>query len=121
MRKTIDVILGLGLNFFVFMLWISEMVIASDIPVEVSYKNFITISMLLVLCLIIFSFYIRNTKNIRLNTQMILIPLLLWFVSMQQALNFHYHEYDTIIDISGFSVTLVLFFQLVYRRKKNIT
>ncbi|MBW9159431.1 hypothetical protein G9F71_025270 [Clostridium sp. FP2] len=118
MNKIMDIFIGLGLSAFILIIWVYEMVVASDIPVEISYKGSVVISCLLVLFLIIYSFYTRKTIYILMNTILLLILLFLWFMSMQQALTYHYHKYDTVVDIIGFSITLILFLQLIYRKVK---
>lgn len=119
MSKAIDIVIGLVSNFFIFMLWVYEMIVASDIPVEIPFHDFVSISSLLVISLIIYSFYIRKTKHIQMNMLLLLIPLFLWFMSIQQALTYHYHKYDTLVSIIGFSVVLVTILQLIYGKVKN--
>jgi hypothetical protein len=118
MNKIKDIFIGLGLSTFALIIWVHKMVITSDIPVEISYKDSVVISCLLVLFLIIYSFYTRKTKYILMNTILLLIPLFMWFMSMQQALTYHYHKYDTLVSIIGFSITLISFLQLIYKRVK---
>lgn len=117
--KLIDVVIALGANTFISMLWAYEMIITGDIPVEMSVKDCISISELLILFLLINSFYIRKTIYVEFNLILLLFPLLLWFISMKQALTYHYHKYDTIVSIIGFSVTLVSLFQLIHRKVKE--
>lgn len=121
MKKSIDIILGLLMNFFIFILWVYERIISSDIPVNISYNEFLELSLLLVLSLIIYTFYIRYTKLTLINILLILLPLFLWFTSMQQALRYEYHKFNTIISIIGFTVTLILIIQLIaYRKIKKV-
>lgn len=84
------------------------MVVTSDIPIEMSYNDSVIITCMLVSLLIIYSFYTRKTIYTLTNTILLLIPLFLWFMSMQQALIYHYHKYDTSVS----------FLQLIYRKVK---
>ncbi|MGH4141151.1 hypothetical protein [Clostridium sp.] len=118
MNKIKNVFIGLGVSAFILIIWVYKMVVTSDIPVEISYKDSVVIYCLLVLFLIIYSFYIRKTKYILMNTNLLLIPLFLWGMCMQQALTYHYHKYDTLVSIIGFSITLISFLQLIYRKVK---
>ena len=118
MNKIKDIFIGLGVSTLALIIWVYKMIVTSDIPVEMSYKYSIVIPCMLVLFLIIYSFYTRKTKYILVNTILLLIPLFLWFMSMQQALIYHYHKYDTLVSIIGFSITLISFLQLIYRKVK---
>jgi len=118
MNKIKDIFIGLGVSAFILIIWVYKMVVTSDIHVKISYKDSVVISCLLVLLLIIYSFYTRKTKYILMNMILLLIPLFLWFMSMQQALAYHYHKYDTVVSIIGFSIALISFLQLIYRKIK---
>ncbi|MGH4125517.1 MAG: hypothetical protein ACREV6_21605 [Clostridium sp.] len=118
MNKIKDIFIGLGVSAFILIIWVYKMVVTSDIPVELSYTNSVVISCLLVLFLIIYSFYIRKTIYILMNTNLLLIPLFLWLMSMQQALTYSYHKYDTVVSIIGFAITLISFLQLICRKVK---
>ena len=118
MNKIKDIFIGLGVSTLALIIWVYKMIVTSDIPVEMSYKYSIVIPCMLVLFLIIYSFYTRKTKYILVNTILLLIPLFLWFMSMQQALIYHYHKYDTLVSVTGFSISLISFLQLIYRKVK---
>lgn len=119
MNKIKDVIIGLGISTFGLIVWAYKMLVTSDIPVEISYNDSIIILCLLVLFLIVYSLYIRRTKYMLLNIIWLLIPLLLWFMCMQQALTYNYHKYDTLVSIIGFSTILISLLQLIYWKIKN--
>jgi len=110
--------MGLGVSTFVLIIWAYKMVVTSDVPVEMSYKDSVIIMCTLVSFLIIYSFYTRKTKYILINTILLLIPLFLCFMSMQQALTYHYHKYDTLVSIIGFSIILISFLQLIHMKVK---
>lgn len=118
MNKIKDIFIGLGLSAFVLVIWVYKMVVTSDIPVEIFFKDSVIITCMLFLFLIIYSVYTRKTKYILMNMTLLLIPLFLWFMCMQQALTYHYHKYDTLVSIIGFSITLISFLQLIYSKVK---
>lgn len=119
MKKSIDISLGICVNVFIFTVWVYKMIISSDIPVNITDDELKTATILLILCLITISFYIRKTRLLLVNILLLIIPLFLWFMSMQQALTYHYHNYDTQISIIGFSVTLILLLQIVYHKVRR--
>jgi hypothetical protein len=118
MNKIKEIFIGLGLSAFILVIWVYKMVVTSDIPVEMFYKDSVIITCMFVLFLIIYSVYTRKTKHTLMNMILLLIPLFLWFMSMQQALTYHYHKYDTLVSIIGFSITLISFFQFIYIKVK---
>lgn len=114
MSKIKDSVIGLGVSTFLLIVWAYKMLVTSDIPVEMSFNEAVLISCLLVLFLVVYSLYIRKTKFILMNIILLLIPLFLWFMSMQQALSYQYHKYDTIVNIIGFAVAFIAFLQVIY-------
>ncbi|WP_055668718.1 hypothetical protein [Desnuesiella massiliensis] len=119
MSKIKDSVIGIGVSSFLLILWVYEMLVTSDIPVEISFNNAVLISCLLVLFLVVYSLYIRKTKYILMNIMLLLMPLSLWFASMQQALRYQYHRYDTIVSIIGFVVALIAFSQVIYLKLRK--
>jgi hypothetical protein len=119
MSKITDIIIALGLSMFMIILWAYKMLITSDIPAEMSFKNSVLISCILFILFIVYVFYIKNTKYIQFNITFLVIPLFLWFMCMQQALTYHYGKYDTIVSIIGLSVTFVSLIQLIYLKVKK--
>lgn len=120
MSKGKEAFIGLMANNFLCMLWIYKMIITSDIPVEMKYKDFIIISIVLIVFLLIYSFYIRKIKYSLINILSLLIPSSLWFATMKQALIYQYHKYDTIVSIIAYSITLFLILQLIYLKVRKI-
>lgn len=118
MKKAKDIFIGVGLTTFALIIWIYKMLVTSDIPVEISYKDSMIIFFMLVLFLILYSFYLRKTKYILMNGIVLSALLYICFIQMQQALIYHYQDYDTWIDIMGFGAIFILFLQLIYRKLK---
>lgn len=119
MSKIKDIVIGLVMSMLMLIVWAYKMLVTSDIPVGISFNDSILISCLLILFFILYSFYTRKTKHILINTTLLLIPLFVWFMSVQQALTYHYHKYDTIVSVIGFFCVLILFFQTIYLKVKR--
>ena len=119
MNKISDIIIGLGINMFLFVLWIYKMIVASDIPVSISSNTVINMIFLLVIVLMMYSIYIKNTRYLLINFFLLVPCLLLWFMTMKQALTYNYHQNDTLISIIGFCITTIVFIQIIYKKFKN--
>lgn len=119
MYKLLDDIMSLGINIFIFILWTYKMLLTSDIPVEISADDAMRISFLLILSLIIYSIYIRKTKYLLRNLALIVLLLTLWSASMLHALMYNYHKNDTLVSIIGFSTTIIILLQIIYRWFKH--
>lgn len=117
--KINNVFIGLALSMMGLILWTYKMIVTSDIPVEMSFNDSALIASLLVLALILYSLYVRKAKYILMNGILLVIQLFLWGMSMQQALTYHYHKYDTLVSIIGFCTNLISFLQLIYWKIKN--
>jgi len=113
--KLLDNIISLGINVFIFGLWAYKMLLTSEISVEISADDTMKISFLLILSLIIYSIYIRKTKYILKNLVLVLPTLTLWFASMLHALMYNYHKNDTLVSVIGFSTTIIILLQMIYR------
>lgn len=117
--KVLDNIISLGINIFILALWSCEMLLTSDIPVEMSAADAMRISFLLILTLIIYSIYIRKTKYLLKNLVLILPSLTLWFGLMLHALIYNYHKNDTLVSTIGLSTTIIILLQIIYRWFKH--
>lgn len=109
MSKKFDIIISILLNMFILLIWVYKMIITGNIPVKISFYEVIIIFILLILFLVIYSIYIKYTKFQMLNKLLLLIPSLLWFISMQQALTYNYHNNDTLVSIMGVFIALIAF------------
>ncbi|MGK0465512.1 hypothetical protein [Clostridium sp.] len=134
-NKVMDIFIGICLSAFTLIIWVYQSVVTSDIHVETSHKDSVVIICMLGLFLIIYSFYIRKTKYILLNTHLLSIPAMLWFMNMMNAIHYyiygtvvsllgysaiyHYDKFDTIVSIIGFSATFISLIQFIYC-KKNV-
>lgn len=102
MKIVVRSILGIWCLF----LWLWKMLISSDVPVSISDKELKSTILLLIVTTIICLLYVKLTVDSKL-LYFLLLPAILWGVSMQQAFVYHYHAYDTLLSILGF-ITLFL-------------
>ncbi|AUN12757.1 hypothetical protein RSJ21_19810 (plasmid) [Clostridium botulinum] len=123
MNKCKDLFLCLILFILGLSIWIYKTLITSDIPVNISFKQFILLSILIFIYTLIQSFYIRRFKsNLHLlNLLLLIILLLLWIGSLITALKYNYNKYDTIIDIIGsISLIIITLETFIYKPVKKI-
>ncbi|MHB8036159.1 hypothetical protein CF069_20085 [Clostridium botulinum] len=123
MNKCKDLFLCLILFILGLSIWIYKTLITSDIPVNISFKQFILLSILIFIYTLIQSFYIRRLKsNLHLlNLLLLIILLLLWIGSLITALKYNYNKYDTIIDIIGsISLIIITLETFIYKPVKKI-
>ncbi|MBN1063889.1 hypothetical protein DVV83_02935 [Clostridium botulinum] len=114
MNKLLDKTICICINIFVFFIWLFFILTSSNIPINIEQFDFLLILVFLLISLILYSIFIRNTNYIFTNF-IILLPLLfLWFTSARQSLKFNYHLYNTIIGILGFLSILVIELQISF-------
>ncbi len=122
MNKCTDLFLCLILFILGIFIWIYKTIITSDIPINISFKQFIFLSTTIFIYTLIQYFYIRKFKsNLHLfNLLLLIILLLLWLGSLTTALIYNYNKYDTIIDIIGsISLTIITFMKFNSRFSKH--
>lgn len=117
--KPTDIIICISASSFIFVLWIYEMLATSDYPIQVSFVTVITLSILLISFLLGYSIYIRHTRYLLLNLLFLVIPLCLWFITMLHALTYNYHKNDTLINILGFSTTIIILIEIIWKKIKK--
>lgn len=120
MKKISDVMSCVGMTIFMIIIWCYGMLVSSDSPVNVTFNELLTILILLVVFLIIYSLYVRKTRYPIVNLIFLLFPLGLWYIGMTQSLKYNYHPYTKVVDISGFFISLIAFVQCIIRKFKNI-
>lgn len=122
MNKYADLFLCLILFILGIFIWIYKTIITSDIPINISFKQFILLSTTIFIYTLIQYFYIKKFKsNLHLfNLLLLIILLLLWIGSLTTALIYNYNKYDTIMDIIGsISLTIITFIELNSRFSKH--
>ncbi|NFA60696.1 hypothetical protein K8O96_09035 [Clostridium sporogenes] len=112
MNKYKDLFLCLILFILGISIWIYKMIITSDIPVNISFKQFILLSITIFLYALIQYFHINKFKsNLYLfNLSFLIILSLLWIGNLTTALKYNYNKYDTIIDIMASILSIIIIF-----------
>jgi hypothetical protein len=121
MFKLRELFICLLLFVFGVLIWGYKMIIASDGPVNISSKEFIELTSIILIYNVFHYFYIKKLRPnlILLNLIFLMILLLPWFASLIGALTYNYQKYDTIIDIIGcISITSFIIIEFyIYRLK----
>ncbi|TGV30032.1 hypothetical protein EN829_038275 [Mesorhizobium sp. M00.F.Ca.ET.186.01.1.1] len=102
-----------------FLLWCHMMLLSSDIPVNISYAEMKSVILTTLVSTAITIFYVKITPGNKLY-YFLIFPTLLWGFSMTQSIIYSYHEYDTIITITGFSCSALIFFVLFFYAKRTL-
>ena len=103
MSKIIDIFLESVFFVLSIILWLYELLISSDIPVNIFRKEFIILLISLLLFGAFYSFYVRKSQREVMGVSL-LIPLAFWLSSMIDAIKYNYQIYDIIISIIGFVI-----------------
>jgi hypothetical protein len=117
MKRLIHVFMGCSIAVWFFLLWCNKMLIASDIPVSISYDQMKNAILILIVSTILTLIYIKISVNPYLIF-FVAIPALLWGHSMVRSLLYRYHEYDTTISVVGFIGCLLIIFCSVFEAKR---
>lgn len=110
MIKLKDLLICLGLFIFGFLIWLYKMILASDIPVNITIKELIGLLIVIFIYTTLQYFYLKkfNSNLFLLNLLFTIILLLLWCENLVTALIYNYHIYDTISDIIGLVSVLII-------------
>lgn len=105
---------------FGFLIWTYKMLITSNIPINVSFKEFIATLSLIFIYTIITYFYIRKIKNNLLLLNFILLSILLvfWLGNLSTSIIYKYNIYDTILNFLGFISIVINIIKLLSYKKK---
>lgn len=104
MNKFVDIFLELIFFAISIMLWIYEILISSDIPINISKNEFMVLAISFILFGVFYSFYMKKSKR-KEGVILLLIPLLFWLFNMIEAIRYNYETYCTILSILGFATT----------------
>lgn len=108
MKKATDLFISLILYIWTFLIFAYKMILSSDIPVSISLEELISFIIGILIYIIIQLFYIKKTKLYLLNLTLLILPITFWGIMLSGALTYKYHVYNTILDIIGFSCTLII-------------
>lgn len=75
MKMFLDVMSCVGMTIFMLIIWFYGILVSSDIPVNLTFNELLTILILLVVFLITYSLYVRKTRYPIVNLIFLLFPL----------------------------------------------
>lgn len=100
-------------------LWLYKMLLSSDIPMSISSDEMQNMVLTLLVSTIVVLLYVKVTSNTTLF-YFLVIPSFLWGFSMVESLIKGYHEYHTIITITGFISSIVIL-RICYLRARRLS
>lgn len=106
MKKTTDYAIGVTLTLFIFLLW-CLLVLGSPVSYFMSLAG-------LILFLVCYSIYIKHTDSIHLSG-MLLIPLMLFFVTMKDSLITDSSPLVLLASLLGFISILIMCALALYK------
>lgn len=122
MSKLKSVLICIGLFISGISIWGYKMIITSDIPLTMYFRQLIGLFIIIMIYTILEYFYIKKLKSnlFLLNLLFLIILLTLWLGNLATALIYNYHIYDTIIDIVGFTsitISIIVAFTSKFKNK----
>ncbi|WP_232322239.1 hypothetical protein [Brevibacillus parabrevis] len=118
MKKLLIVCANGVIAIWFFLLWCKMMLLSSDMPINITYDEMKSIVLTILVSTIITILYVKIIPGNNLY-YLLLFPKLLWGFSMTQSLIYNYHEYDTIITITGFICSALIFLVLFLDEKRT--
>lgn len=98
--------------------WLFAFVASSDIPVNISYKEFIFIESNILVVFFLFIF-LSIKGNPIINICLLVIPNFLWIIGFPDVITYNYHIYDTIYSSSMMTVITIMFLWNIYLVIRN--
>ncbi|MGK5510495.1 hypothetical protein [Brevibacillus formosus] len=122
MIKFIKLTIGIFAASWFFFLWCYQMLLASDIPVTISYDEMQGFLQTFAISAILALAYIKFVDDTKLH-YFLTIPSLFWGMSTIQALTHNYHPYDTLISCVSLIGCILIFLYSIFKenRKFNLS
>ncbi|EJL45764.1 hypothetical protein PMI08_01523 [Brevibacillus sp. CF112] len=103
-----------------FLLWCNKMLLASDIPINISYEEMKSEIIAILVSTAIAVLYVKLTPGNPLY-YFLIFPTFLWGFSMTQSFMYNYHKYDTIMAITGFLCSTFIWIVLFCTARRTAT
>ncbi|KLH96841.1 hypothetical protein AA984_22815 [Brevibacillus formosus] len=101
-----------------FLLWCMQMILASDIPVTISFDEMQDFLQIFSISTFLALVYVRFVDDTKLH-YFLVIPILLWSMNTIQDLEYNYHPYDTLIScVSLIGCLLIFLYSILKQRHK---
>ncbi|GAA0748618.1 hypothetical protein GCM10008906_38960 [Clostridium oceanicum] len=109
MNKLNDLLIFITLFVLGVIIWICKTIITSDIPINISFKEFILLIIVIFIYYIFQYFYIKKNKGdfFLIKLLLIIILSLMWFISLVTSFIYKYNKYDIILNFIGFSSMII--------------
>ena len=99
--------------------WLHEAVICSDIPVKISFNEFIIGELSILATLLIFIYLTLKGHSV-LNIGLLFFPNSIWILTFTQDVISNYHIYSTVLSSSMMIVMFIVFVWNIYLIYKEI-
>jgi hypothetical protein len=119
MQKLIVRTLYVILFFLCCWTWLYAFAASSDIPVNISYEEFINIESNILVIFFLF-IYLSIKGNPIINICLLFIPNFFWIFEFVNDLTYSYHIYDTIFSSSMMVVMTIMFLLNIYLIRRNM-
>jgi len=120
LTKGFDVVIGLVLSLAALFIWIYRMIVTSDTPTIVTFKQFIVFMSVTLLYIITEVVYIKKTESYILNLIFLTFPCIIWILTLNDILPDGYDRFDTICVIIGSGSVIFVFLYCLYKVTKKI-
>ncbi|EDS77312.1 hypothetical protein CBC_A0736 [Clostridium botulinum C str. Eklund] len=121
MKNITEILILIGISIFSFLIFVYHVIIASDIPVNISYNEFILFIKLDIVYLIIYIIYIiKKASYIKANIFLLLFQMGFAFIGLVNDIHYKYHKYCTLISIISFSIKIIILILLIYKLVKIV-
>ncbi|GEC93794.1 hypothetical protein [Brevibacillus brevis] len=117
MKKLLVFCVNSMIAIWFLLLWGFQMILASDMPVSISFDEMQSMVLTLLVSTIITAFYVKIIPDTHLYF-FLTLPTLIWGFSMVNSISKNYHVYDTIITVSGFMCSIFIFIILYLNARR---
>lgn len=119
MRLFLKLTVGTFATGWFFLLWCKQMILASDIPVTISFDEMQEFLQIFSISTILALVYIRFVDDTKLH-YFLVIPILLWSMNTIQDLEYNYHPYDTLISYVSLIGCLLIFLYSISKQRHRL-
>ncbi|NTU32039.1 hypothetical protein HPY27_17950 [Brevibacillus sp. HB1.1] len=119
MKLFLKLTVGTFATGWFFLLWCMQMILASDIPVAISFDEMQGFLQTFAISTILALAYIRFVDDTKLH-YFLVIPILLWSMNTIQDLEHNYHPYDTLISCVSLIGCLLIFLYSILKQRHKV-
>lgn len=120
MKIVLKIILGILAAGWFLLLWCYNMLLSSDIPVNISDEELHSFLVIFVLSIFLTLAYVKFVDDTKLH-YFLSIPTLMWGLTTINSLTYHYHPYDTLMDCLGFIGCVSVILLSIFHHRQSLT